>query len=50
MGAVYGSLLWTHSLLRWVVIIAGVVAVARAIRGWSGRRRWTSADDLSGLL
>jgi hypothetical protein len=50
MGPVYGSLLWTHSLLRWVVLIAGVVAVARAVRGWGGRRRWTSADDLSGLL
>ena len=50
MRAVYGSLLWTHSLLRWVVVIAGAVAVARAIRGWSGRKRWTSADDLSGLL
>jgi hypothetical protein len=50
MGSVYGALLWTHSLLRWVVIIAGAVAVARGIRGWGGTRRWTAADDLSGLL
>jgi hypothetical protein len=50
MGAVYLTVLWLHSLLRWVVVIAGIVAVARAVRGWTGDRRWTSADDLSGLL
>jgi hypothetical protein len=47
---VYPAVLWLHSLFRWLVVIAGLVAVARAARGWTGRRRWTTADDLSGLL
>jgi len=47
---VYPAVLWLHSLFRWLVVIAGLVAVARGVRGWTGRRRWTAADDLSGLL
>jgi hypothetical protein len=42
---------WTlmlHSWLRWFVIIAGVVVVARALVGWSGHRPWTGADDAAG--
>lgn len=46
----YPAILWLHSLFRWLIIIAGLVAVARAVRGWNKHRRWTSADDLSGLL
>lgn len=46
----YPAVLWLHSLFRWLVIIAGLVAVARAARGWTAGRRWTAADDLSGLL
>jgi hypothetical protein len=47
---VYPAILWVHSLFRWLIVIAGLVAVARGVRGWTGRRRWTAADDLSGLL
>ena len=39
-----------HNILRWVVLIAGLIAVARALMGWLGRREWTRADRLSGLL
>ena len=46
----YPGILWLHSLFRWLIIIAGLVAVARALRGWMGGRRWTATDDLSGLL
>jgi hypothetical protein len=39
-----------HSLLRWVVIAFGLLAVWRAISGVSGRRPWTSLDDRAGRL
>jgi hypothetical protein len=33
-----------HSVIRWVVIALGIVAVYRAVNGQSGRRPWTSSD------
>ena len=39
-----------HSLLRWLVIAFGLVAVWRAISGVSGRRPWTPLDDRAGRL
>jgi len=40
----YSAFLLIPSLLRWVVVIAGLVVVARAIGGVTGRRGWQSAD------
>jgi uncharacterized membrane protein len=39
-----------HSLLRWVVLAAGLTAFIRAATGLSGRRQWTGADDRAGQL
>jgi hypothetical protein len=39
-----------HSLLRWLVIAFGLVAVFRAIAGLSRRRPWTPLDDRAGRL
>jgi hypothetical protein len=39
-----------HSLLRWLVIAFGLVAVLRAIAGVSGRRPWTPLDERAGRL
>ena len=39
-----------HSLLRWLVIAFGVLAVLRAISGVSGHRPWTPRDDRAGRL
>ena len=44
----YSAFLLIHSLLRWLVILAGVIAAARAIAGIAGRKPWSSADDSSG--
>ena len=41
----YSAFLLIHSLLRWVVVLAGLVAIARAIAGVSGRRDWLPADS-----
>lgn len=39
-----------HNLLRWLVILAAVLALARAYSGWLGRRAWTGQDRTAGVL
>lgn len=46
----YSSALWLHSLLRWAVLVTGLVAWFRAISGKTANRGWTPQDDLWGLL
>lgn len=46
----YLTLLTAHSWLRWAVVLLGVFALLRAIAGWTGRKRWTAADDRVGLF
>jgi hypothetical protein len=41
----YDLLLFAHSWLRWLVLLAALVAVVRAIGGVSTRRPWTPVDD-----
>ena len=45
----FSSLLTVHSWLRWIVILAGLVAFVRAVSGASGRKSWTPADDRAGF-
>ena len=42
---VYSAVLIAHSWIRWVVLLAAVVAVVRSLLARSGRRGWTPADD-----
>jgi len=44
----YSGVLFVHSWIRWVVILLGVLATARAL-GARGRP-WTAADDRPGLF
>lgn len=44
----YTALLTVHSYLRWLVLIAAVVAIVRGIRGLTGSRPWASADESAG--
>jgi hypothetical protein len=46
----YSAMLLIHSWLRWAVLVAGVIAAARGLAGWSGRNRWSPADDRAGLV
>jgi hypothetical protein len=46
----YGFVLGLHNLVRWLVVLAAVYALARAYAGWLGRRPWTSADRRAGML
>jgi len=46
----YGTVLGVHSVLRWLVVLAAVVAVVRALIGRVGGRDWTAADTLVGRV
>lgn len=39
-----------HNLVRWAVLIFGVLAAGRALIGWFGRRGWLALDDRLGLF
>ena len=46
----YGLTLTPHSLVRWVVILAGLFAALRGLAGWLGRKPWTIDDDRTGRV
>jgi hypothetical protein len=45
----YAVVLLLHSYLRWLVILAGAVALFRAASGASRGASWTAADDKAGF-
>ena len=45
----YDFVVLAHSWLRWLVLLAALVAVARAIGGVNTRRPWTPLDDRASL-
>lgn len=44
----YATLLVIHSLLRWIVLVAAVIALIRAFGGWTSGRPWTPVDERVG--
>lgn len=50
MDAVGNIVLILHNLVRWVVLIAGILAAIKAIAGWMGNRSWGSSDRQLGLI
>jgi len=46
----YDFVLLAHSWLRWLVLLAGLAALARAFTGVNTRRPWTPLDDRGGML
>ena len=46
----YQIVLTIHNTVRWVILIAGAIAVIRAYMGWFGKRDWTETDRKIGLL
>lgn len=46
----YDITLILHNVVRWIVVIAGLVAAIRALVGWLGGREWTGLDDRLGLI
>ena len=45
----YSLVLTLHSVVRWAIVIVGVVAVVRAWMGWRGNKPWAQLDDRLGL-
>ena len=45
----YDLVLLAHSWLRWLVLLAGLAAIARAVSGVNTRRPWTPLDDRGGM-
>ena len=45
----YELALALHSLIRWVVLAAGLAAVGRALMGARRRGPWTNADEKAGF-
>ena len=45
----YDFLLFAHSWLRWIGLLAGLAALVRAVTGVTTRRPWTPLDDRGGM-
>ncbi|MET7001302.1 hypothetical protein [Chitinophaga defluvii] len=43
-------MLHVHSLLRWAIVLAGIWAVIRAIKGVSGKTPFTATDKKAGMF
>ena len=46
----YTIVLALHNVLRWVVVIGGIIAAGRALYGWLASQPWRSLDNQLGLL
>ena len=46
----YNVTLVLHNIIRWIVVIAGMVAAIRAVVGWLGSRQWSDLDNRLGLI
>lgn len=46
----YGFVLTVHNIIRWVVVIASILAVARVLFGWLAKKTWTKQDRLLGVI
>ena len=45
----YTFVLATHNIVRWLVLIVGLIAIVMAFIGWFGKKDWRNADDKIGL-
>ncbi len=46
----YPFVLAVHNIIRWVVVIAGILAVGRALIGWLGKKEWNKQDRMLGMI
>ena len=44
----YPFVLATHNIVRWLVLIAAVAAIALAVAGWLGKKEWTKTGNMVG--
>jgi hypothetical protein len=46
----YPIILSIHNIVRWVVLILGIIAAARGLIGWFGKKEWTETDRKFGTF
>ena len=46
----YPFILAIHNIIRWVALIAGILAAVMALIGWFGKKDWTKRDRLLGVI
>lgn len=46
----YSFILATHNIVRWLVLIAAVVVIVQAFVGWLGKKEWSKANNLTGII
>jgi uncharacterized membrane protein YphA (DoxX/SURF4 family) len=46
----YNFILATHNIVRWLILVAAVVVIVQAFVGWLGKREWSKADNLAGII
>jgi hypothetical protein len=46
----YTTFLVIHAVLRWIVLVAAVVAAGKGLVGWFGKQKWSKLDDRLGLI
>jgi uncharacterized membrane protein YozB (DUF420 family) len=46
----YSFILATHNIVRWLILVAAVVAIVQAFAGWFGKKEWSKADNLTGII
>ncbi len=45
----YPVVLAIHNIVRWVVLILGIIVVVRGLLGWFGKREWSTLDRKLGV-
>ena len=45
----YSFVLAIHNIVRWLVLIFGIIAIIRTYLGWFGKKEWTDLDDKLGM-
>jgi membrane protease YdiL (CAAX protease family) len=43
-------ILAAHNIVRWIILVLGIIALFRAYRGWLGKQPWTSTDRKVGVF
>nr|WP_295925549.1 hypothetical protein [uncultured Dyadobacter sp.] len=43
----YSTLIFTHSLARWFVVVSLLYTIIRGLRGWSSRSAFSKTDNLA---
>ncbi|MCA9933150.1 MAG: hypothetical protein KC415_04470 [Anaerolineales bacterium] len=46
----YNTVLAFHNIVRWVILIGGLLAAGKAMMGWLGKKEWSDLDNQLGLI